>query len=192
MTRNFNDVWINYVIINWPKESYFEIVTPIQTMIPATSRSGRYELSWFIQMCGMYVYIYTYMVYIGLYWFIYVLYLFERELLKGVVCSFSKRIWIHKNNFENLWKEASFGDHQGQSAINCWSKTLCWATISFDVVHATLVGGFSPSAGLLFPMDGKIKNVPNHQPVLQNYLSSGNPSSPWKQSTSTGKKPTIL
>jgi hypothetical protein len=46
--------------------------------------------------------------------------------------------------------------------------------------------------GLLFPMDGEIKNVPNHQPVLQNYLSSGNPSSPWKQSTSTGKKTTIL
>ena len=71
MTRNFNDVWINYVIINWPKESYFEIVTPIQTMIPATSRSGRYELSWFIQMCGMYVYIYIHiwfiLVYIGLY-----------------------------------------------------------------------------------------------------------------------------
>ena len=57
----------------------------------------------------------------------------ERQLPKGVVCSFSKRIWIHKNNIENLWKEASFGDHQGQSAINCWSKILCWATISLVV-----------------------------------------------------------
>jgi hypothetical protein len=39
------------------------------------------------------------MVYIGLYMSST---FSERELLKGVVCSFSKRIWIHKNNFENL------------------------------------------------------------------------------------------
>jgi hypothetical protein len=39
-------------------------------------------------------------------------------------------------------------------------------------MHFILVGGFNPSEkyerqlGFLFPRYGKIKNVPNHQPVL--------------------------
>ena len=46
-----------------------------------------------------------------------------------------------------------------------------WVIISF--INILLVGGFNPSEkyesqlGLLFPIYGRIQNVPNHQPVYQ-------------------------
>ena len=52
---------------------------------------------------------------------------------------------------------------------------------SFEMAHPTLVGGWATplknisQLGWLFPIYGKIKNVPNHQPVLKYGCFGGTP-----------------
>jgi len=64
----------------------------------------------------------------------------------------------------------------GLSLIQDWKMIARWDDLPYSSISYTfniyLVGGFNPSEkyesqlGFIIPKNGKLKNVPNHQPVM--------------------------